>query len=296
VDNAGGATRSEPALHFNKTSKGSSNSLQVPPLAYTSDTSPYVLPNISSGGNFEAVASSSTTLHKKTMNHIMESTGSENSSSDVLSTKDGSDNQIPRLSLKITAWSSDKENDVEKLHKVASTPAKLTADSENSKFKKTNAVAITVIETPKIVCDGSSTSGYSEGSPASSSLNASLKYVTDLLESSHNSLAKAVRCLSEKAPIKQSNISLELILPLKDYEKIENKTKLESHLAKLQLNSSTFYTTEEKEDAGFDEEEYSEKLDNQRNNLDECSSEAAERACEEDKGAGITMDTDITEK
>ena len=297
-ENEGGATRSEPALkalNFNKKSEGGAISLQVPPPAYTSDTSPYVLQNMSSRAKSEAVASSSTSIHAKTINRIVESTGSENSSSDVLSAKDGSDNQIPSLSLKITAWTSDRESDVEKLHKIASTPAKLTADTENNPFKKTNAVAITVMETPKIICDGSSTSGYSEGSPASSSLNASLKYVTELLESSHNSLAKAVQSLSEKAPIKQSNISLELILPLKDYEKPENKTKLESHLAKLQLNSSTFYTTEEKEDAGFEEGESYEKLNNQTKNHLECSSEAAERAGVQDKYASIKLSTDITE-
>ncbi len=238
-------TKSEPAFgtfHADRKVKNSSNVLAVPPLLYTSDTSPYL-----------AVKDPKSVTELTSSN--MKLVRSDISSNDTSSAKEGSDDKIPSLSLKITAWSSEGDTDT-KLPKVASTPAKMSSDKYRA-AKKNNSVAITVMEPPRIICDQSSISGSSDGKQSSKSFNASLKYVTELLESSHNSLAKAVQSLSKKAVIKQSNISLELVLPLKDYQKLERDAqdipvKMESHLAKLQLNSSTFYTTEDSQSGDQD--------------------------------------------
>ena len=255
-----GTTKSEPTLTAACLSDKSieSSSLSVPPLPYNSDTYPYqsISKDFANVSPSEAATSSNASIPPKIMGRTIDSTGSNNTSTDTLSNKQASENQPPSLSLKIMAWSSDRDTTTENLHKIASSPAKLSSDTEKSASKPRNTVAITVMEPPKLICEGSCNSGSSaedkNGDPASSRFNASLKYVTELLESSHDSLVKAVQTLSQKAVIKQSNISLELILPLMDLHRMDKdgkdvSVKIESHLAKLQLNSSTFYTTEDNE-------------------------------------------------
>lgn len=164
---------------------------------------------------------------------------------------------IPSLSLKIKAWSSsDNGNNPTRPHKTTSTPANLGSTSVNS-----NAIAITVTKPPKLVSN-SPNAKLSEADSGSSA-NSSLQYVTEFLESSHDSLAKSVHSLCQRAIIEQSNISLDLILPIRKLSPMKDEAapfnRLQSHLAKLQFNSSTVYTSElqdevERESKVLDEE------------------------------------------
>ena len=156
---------------------------------------------------------------------------------------------IPSLTLKIKAWSSSKNNSHSRPYKTCSTPANLGSTSAIN-----NGIAITVMEPPKLVCNGPNAKLSEEELKrnSGSSVSSSLQYVTELLESSHDSLAKSVHSLCQRAIIKQSNISLELVLPIQELSKPKDEAasfnRIESHLAKLQLNSYTVYTSESQDE------------------------------------------------
>lgn len=87
----------------------------------------------------------------------------------------------------------------------------------------------------------------------------SLSYATDLLESSHSSLAKSVHSLCRGAIIKQSNISLEVVVPTRssqkecdggerDSDKKLTMSPKERPSVNVQLKSSIAYSTSDSEE------------------------------------------------
>ncbi len=104
--------------------------------------------------------------------------------------------------------------------------------------------------------------GNTSGSKTNSVVMESLCSATDILEKSHNCLAKSVHSLCERAIIKQSNISLELVLPSSEIEsegEMSDSCCFKRPSAVLQqpkhsvlnveLNSSIFYPQSESKKA-----------------------------------------------
>lgn len=83
----------------------------------------------------------------------------------------------------------------------------------------------------------------------------SLSLATDILEKSHDSLAKSVHDLCQRAIIKQSNISLELALPSEKLQvrgcgsKEQGSSSGKSSMLNVHLNSSIVYSTPGRENS-----------------------------------------------
>ena len=148
-----------------------------------------------------------------------------------------SDCSIPSLSVKIIARSSlDDDSLNQQPYKTGSTPESLGP-------KSTGNEGITVREPPSNSPSEKCCEEESIGNSCASG-NSSQRYIKKLLLDldESKSVSKSVHYLCERAIIKQSNISLEVVLPMNEFSKLKDMgsiDKLESQLTTLQLSSPT---------------------------------------------------------